>query len=178
MVLNVPTLAERIDDVPMLVEHFVARARPGRGTIVTRGAMQMLQERPWPGNVRELKQTVESALAFSRESLDVEALGIVLTQRSRMSGDQPPGAEFVERQRLLKLLTGAAWDTERAARSLGVHRTTIYRRMRRLGIAAPSSGAGDDITSRFGNESPCVSTLAGVSAASQVHRANGANANL
>lgn len=175
LVLTVPTLAERIDDIPMLVEHFVRRARPDQSASVTRSAMEMLQDRPWPGNVRELKQIVESALVFSRESLGVEALSIVLTQRSRTSADQPAKVEFVERQRLLQLLMSASWDTERAAKSLGVHRTTIYRRMRRLGIAVPSSSIARVGATARGDERSCVSAFARIGAASHAHHANGAN---
>jgi len=139
MVLTVPRLADRIEDIPMLVEHFVRRARPGQSVAVAHAAMQVLQDRPWPGNVRELKQVVEAALAFSQASVDVGALRLVLDQRSRSTELQPATMEFAARQRLLHLLAGASWDTERAAATLGVHRTTIYRRMRRLGIPVPSS---------------------------------------
>jgi DNA-binding NtrC family response regulator len=137
MVLRVPTLAERIDDIPILVEHFIRGVRANQQVQVTRSAMQMLQQHAWPGNVRELKQVVETSLAFSREVLEVEALEIVLAQR----GDNPriDAPELVERQRLLKLLMSSEWDTEVAASMIGVHRTTIYRRMRRHGIPVPSS---------------------------------------
>lgn len=143
LVLTVPSLAERVDDIPMLVEHFVHRARPGNGGQVTPAATRLLQERAWPGNVRELKQLVEAALVFSHGALDVDALLLVQTQRSRTVSGQAPSAELVEREHLLRLLMGASWDTERAAQTIGVHRATIYRRMRRLGITVPSSaGAG------------------------------------
>ena len=175
MVLTVPSLAERVDDIPMLVEHFVRRARPGQCPDVTRAALHMLQDRPWPGNVRELKQTVESALVFSRGLLDVEAFNLVLTQRSRTAGDQAPQAEFVERQRLMKLLAGMSWDTERAAQTLGVHRTTVYRRMRRLGIPVPSSVTIAARDSSIVDERSCVSGLASISAGVHATAANRAN---
>jgi DNA-binding NtrC family response regulator len=141
MILTVPTLAERVDDIPVLVEHFVRRAQPSRPVAITRSAMQILQMRLWPGNVRELKQVVEAALAFARNVLDDDALAVVLAQRSRTVEPAKPTPTFVERQRLLKLLNGAAWDTEIAASTLGVHRTTVYRRMRRLGIPVPSGSS-------------------------------------
>jgi DNA-binding NtrC family response regulator len=94
--------------------------------------------RLWPGNVRELKQVVEAALAFAHNVLDDDALAVVLAQRSRAVDAPKPTPTFVERQRLLKLLNGAAWDTGIAASTLGVHRATVYRRMRRLGIPVPS----------------------------------------
>jgi hypothetical protein len=80
-------------------------------------------------------------LAFARNVLDDDALAVVLAQRSRTVEPAKPTPTFVERQRLLKLLNGAAWDTEIAASTLGVHRTTVYRRMRRLGIPVPSGSS-------------------------------------
>ena len=139
MVLRVPTLAERVDDIPVLVDHFVQRSA-NRYVVVSKRAMALLVERDWPGNVRELKQLVESALIFSREVLDVDAIEIVLSQRMRTANQAPASSELAERHRLTRLLMAADWDTERVAASLGVHRTTVYRRMRRLGIPVPSSG--------------------------------------
>jgi two-component system nitrogen regulation response regulator NtrX len=139
VVLSVPSLADRVDDIPVLVEHFVRNARPHQPPAVTRAAMQTLQDRAWPGNVRELRQVVESTMAFSRDLVDVDALQMVLMQRSRASESAPHNAKLVERQRLTSLLAGTAWDTTRAAAMLGVHRTTVYRRMRRLGIVVPGA---------------------------------------
>jgi len=138
MVLRVPSLAERVGDIPMLVEHFVRIARPRQETPISPRALARLQERPWPGNVRELKQVVEAALVFGGDVLDVDALDAVLAQRAGEVARW--SADMAERQRLLKLLMGSDWDTERAAADLGVHRTTVYRRMRRLGIPLRAVG--------------------------------------
>jgi two-component system nitrogen regulation response regulator NtrX len=138
LVLSVPSLAERVEDIPALVEHFVRCVRPGQQSALTSSAMQLLQERQWPGNVRELKQVIESSLAFSRGEVDVDALNMVLMQRSRTTESRPESERLVERERLVSVLTAASWDTARAATTLGIHRTTIYRRMRRLGISVPT----------------------------------------
>jgi DNA-binding NtrC family response regulator len=138
MAIKLPTLAERVDDIPDLVEHFVRRARPEGSVLIARSAIQVLQEREWPGNVRELKQVVEAALVFSASVLDTEALAVVLAQRTRNLNGRCCNPAFIDRQRLIKLLTSADWDTGLAAERLGVHRTTIYRRMRRLGIPVPT----------------------------------------
>jgi DNA-binding NtrC family response regulator len=175
MVLTVPTLAERTEDIPALVDHFVRRARPNQSTTVTRSAMQLLRDRDWPGNVRELKQVVDSALVFSRDAIDLDALDIVLTQRSRASEIRPPSQDLVERQRLLKLLMGASWDTEVAAVSLGVHRTTIYRRMRRLGIPVPTS-TGTTLADVEHSATETIGRFAAISADLHGADANRANA--
>jgi len=142
IILAVPALRERIDDVPELARFFAERARAGAPITITPDAIDALQSRAWPGNVRELKQVIESALIFARHTLDVDALEVVFSQRSRAREERRPDRRLVARQSLVKLLSSNDWNTERAATSLGVHRTTIYRRMRRFGIRLPSSDLG------------------------------------
>ena len=138
LVLTLPTLAERIDDVPVLVDHFVRRARPDRTIEVTSDAMRLLQGHWWTGNVRQLKQAVEAALVFSDGALDAAAVGMVLGREGRADGSKTRTSELAERDELVQLLSSVAWDTERAAAALRVHRATVYRRMRRLGIPVPT----------------------------------------
>jgi len=174
LVLLVPTLAERVDDIPALVEHFARASRPQQPPTITRVAMRVLQERSWPGNVRELKQVVESTIAFSRDAIDVDALNMVLLQRSRASSGGPQSARLVERQRLVSVLTNAAWDTARAAATLGVHRATVYRRMRRLGVEIP--GAADrPLTEVTSPTAPAMNRFASIRGDAREHSANHAN---
>lgn len=139
LVLTLPTLAERADDVPALVEHFVRKARGDRPIDVTPGAMRLLQAQSWMGNVRQLKQVVEAALVFSDGVLDTGAVELVLGDQSGAGGRNARTSELAEHDELVMLLSSVAWDTERAASALGVHRATVYRRMRRLGIPLPST---------------------------------------
>jgi DNA-binding NtrC family response regulator len=141
LVLTLPTLAERVDDVPALVEHFVRKARVDRLIEVTPDAMQLLQAQSWMGNVRQLKQVVEAALVFSDGVLDVGAVNLVLGDQAGAGGRNARTSELAERDQLVMLLSSVAWDTGRAASALGVHRATVYRRMRRLGIPVPSTRA-------------------------------------
>lgn len=141
IILAVPALRDRIDDVPDLVRFFVERARSGSPILVTPAAIDALQARAWPGNVRELRQVIESALIFARHTLDVDALEIVFAQRTRAREERQIDQRMAARQSLVKLLSSHDWDTGRTASSLGVHRTTIYRRMRRFGIPVPTSDA-------------------------------------
>lgn len=139
-VIELPSLAQRVEDIPSLVGHFVQAARGCQGVSVSRDAVRLLQDRPWPGNIRELRQVVEAALAFSGDVLDAEAVWTVLGQRRQTADTAFVELATLERARLLRVLLSSEWDTDRAAAALGVHRTTIYRRMRRLGIPVPSSG--------------------------------------
>ncbi len=139
IVLAVPPLAERVEDISMLAEHFA------RGVPVTVGARRLLEDRAWSGNVRELKQVVDAALVFSRTVLDADAISTALAHRSRRAPERVERAEqsassdwlTVERQRVTRLLDVADWNAERVAADLGVHRSTLYRRLKRLGIVLP-----------------------------------------
>ena len=160
LVLTLPTLAERVDDIPALVEYFVRRARPDRPIGVTPGAMALLQGFSWTGNVRQLKQAVEAALVFSDGALDGAALGMVLGRDGRAGGSSARGSELAERDELVQLLANVAWDTERAAAALCVHRATVYRRMRKLGIPVPTIRASQPVTASTLARAAAVGTFA------------------
>lgn len=136
VVLTLPPLDERRDDVPHLIFHF-ANGRPVDGD-----AVRMLQNRTWPGNVRELKQVVDSAFVFGRGSLDVRAIEMSLAHRPTPTTTRQPAMEtnayvMIERARLIAALELASWDTVSVANALGVHRSTLYRRLKRLAITLP-----------------------------------------
>jgi len=131
IVLSVPALAERVDDIPALAAHFVASRV---GMTISEEAVRLLQETPWPGNVRELKQVVDGATAFAVGTVDVHAVQTALGYRSSVFRHFARSNDLIDRRELVAVLEGAAWDTERAASALGIHRATIYRRMKRHGI--------------------------------------------
>jgi two-component system response regulator AtoC len=148
VVLDVPPLKERLEDVPLLVEHFLrGRCAADRSRrLLDPAALEVLRAHDWPGNVRELRGVIETALAIA-EAPVVSAADVrdALAQgRAVATGAPPPPAEAAARRGLLlTLLEEAGWDTAAAARAMGVHRATVYRWMRRAGIAPPRSrGAG------------------------------------
>jgi DNA-binding NtrC family response regulator len=128
-----PTLAERVDDIPELVRHFVRRSA-GHDMPISADAIVALQETPWPGNVRELRQVVDASIAFAQRELDMRALQAALSHRSSRPGHPRATTQLAERHALVTVLERASGDTERAAELLGVHRATVYRRMKRHGI--------------------------------------------
>lgn len=135
--VRMPTLAERVDDIPELVRHFVRRAAPGEMPIAPR-AITLLQETPWPGNVRELRQVIDASVAFAHRELDTQAVYAALAHRSASVARPRQVTELAERRELVTVLERALGDTGRAAQILGVHRATVYRRMRRHGIDVPT----------------------------------------
>jgi transcriptional regulator of acetoin/glycerol metabolism len=101
-------------------------------------ALMRLQDTPWPGNVRELKQVLDAAVAFARGIVDVRAIDTAMLNRSTTPVLAPAVEDLAQRRELVSVLERAAWDTERAASMLGLHRATIYRRMKRHRIDVPS----------------------------------------
>jgi DNA-binding NtrC family response regulator len=136
VVIAVPSLAERVDDIPELVRHFVRRSAKS-DLPVEDAALELLMEVEWPGNVRELKQVVDVASAFSQGVLDVNAVRASLSQRTVRAGPEMAIDDRRERRELMTALQRVSWDVDRAAEELGIHRATIYRRMKRHGLAVP-----------------------------------------
>lgn len=137
IVLEIPPLRERIEDVPLLVAHFGATLFAMPSIRVRSSAMARLQHHTWPGNVRELRQVVECALALSESAeIDDSHIRVALADAPVPHSAERESSVLDEftRRRLLELLDRHAWDTAAVARALGIDRTTVYRRMRRLRI--------------------------------------------
>ncbi|HBH03003.1 MAG TPA: hypothetical protein DDZ42_13965, partial [Candidatus Rokubacteria bacterium] len=146
--IHLPGLRDRKSDIPLLVEFLLERfAAKGKGTARTLSprAMAVLMEHDWPGNIRELENALEHAIVCSRGGvIDVDALPRALALRGATPAAERarPAREGVRRPRgaapreaVLRALRAAGWNRGRAAAMLGVDRTTLWRKMRRLGIA-------------------------------------------
>ena len=137
--LRVPPLRERIEDVPLLAEHFLAAwtRRTGIRKELAPGALQRLAEHAWPGNVRELENMVEQLAALS--------IGPVIGPAEVRfdAPSQAPGADAVtlaaavdaaERRTIAGALQRCGGDLGEVARQLGVSSTTLWRKMKRHGL--------------------------------------------
>jgi formate hydrogenlyase transcriptional activator len=148
--VRVPSLRERIADIPQLVMFFVQRhaKRIGRTVEgVSRESIERLMAYPWPGNVRELENVVERALVLSRGGLlDIGADQLPTVQGHTPAPDEaarsglPTGSgtlEDIERSHIAATLLKTAWVVEGphgAARLLDMHPNTLRSRMKKLGI--------------------------------------------
>jgi DNA-binding NtrC family response regulator len=141
--IRVPSLSERVEDVPLLVRHFLDRA--GLGALrVSTGALDVLQRRAWSGNVRELQHAVQWAGVIARREFDEDTVRRALATQGLQESAEGLAAEVFE---LRELLARHDWNRARAARELGVHLATIYRRMKRHRISPPrtrTTGPPDD----------------------------------
>ena len=137
--VTVPSLRDRLEDVPILAAHFAAQARGGRAedVVIHSGALRTLQAYSWPGNVRELRHVVEASIVLSCGTVcedDVSAL--IQPSAPGLAGRRLAyqGKDLIEQ------LDRCAWDVNEVASELGVHRATVYRRLRRLGVTEPEFG--------------------------------------
>lgn len=138
--IAVPPLRERADDIPMLAQYFVDKysGRLGKkiGAIPKR-TLNMVKEYSWPGNVRELEHYIERAVILSRgRELQAPPLEAKARKRSLDSASQSLAA--AERDHILLVLRETNWivgGPRGAAARLGLKRTTLASKMRRLGIS-------------------------------------------
>ncbi|MGE4290992.1 MAG: sigma-54 dependent transcriptional regulator [Desulfovibrio sp.] len=140
MVVRMPPLRERLEDVPALAEHFVRQFAFAFGKELTGpdgAALRVLQAHSWPGNVRELRHALEHAcILCPGGSIGVDHLPKDLPLERVPPLDGPStGFGGNERQDLLAALQEAKWNKSRAARLLGISRSSLYNRLREHGIS-------------------------------------------
>jgi DNA-binding NtrC family response regulator len=138
--LGVPALRERPSDIPMLVDHLLAKHSPQKKARVTKAALEALMRFPWPGNVRQLENEVRRALVMAEGPIDVEHLSPEV--RDGGTGRAAPADELNVRQRVDALeaeLVGVALERTsgnqtRAAELLGLSRFGLQKMLKRLAI--------------------------------------------
>jgi PAS domain S-box-containing protein len=136
--IEVPPLRRRRGDVPLLVEHFLAR-HGAAGAQLSEAALTALQLHEWPGNVRQLENLLRQAVAGApREApgvLGLERFPFDLAARSPgRRADRPPSAREDRRTLLLRALSSHGGNRTAAARALGIGRATFYRWWRDAGL--------------------------------------------
>jgi len=145
-VINVelPPLRQRIGDIPLLAEHFLAQVCEESGKQVqgfTDEAMAALQRHAWPGNVRELQNVLERAVLLGKgDTVGVDDLPATLTVDCQVAIESVGGRtlkqamEAPERQIIRDSLEANQWNRHATAEALGINRTTLYKKMKRLGL--------------------------------------------
>jgi DNA-binding NtrC family response regulator len=133
--IRLPPLRDRRDDIPLLAEHFFAQEkerydRPLAG--FSRPAMDALVGHPWPGNVRELRHAVERAVLMARGSwIEPADLGLRRREEGAATLDELT-LEDAERLMIERALERHQGNVSKAAESLGLSRSALYRRLQRL----------------------------------------------
>jgi formate hydrogenlyase transcriptional activator len=142
----IPPLRERPEDIPLLVRHFVQQAARKMNKAIDTipcDTMDALTQYPWPGNIRELENVIERAVILSSGSvlrLPIRDLDTRIAPGNNHGRNQT--LEEVERKHIVTTLKQTRWvlsGPRGAATLLGLHRATLYFRMKKLGIARPGT---------------------------------------
>ena len=139
--ITIPPLRQRKDDIPLLVNHFVAKFNKKTGkkiVTVSKETLDALQEYHWPGNVRELESVIERAVITSQGPvLQVLDRFDTFQKREDLDGEEVKALAGMEQEHILQVLHKTAWRIEGptgAAVLLGLNPSTLRARMRKYGI--------------------------------------------
>jgi transcriptional regulator with PAS, ATPase and Fis domain len=146
--LDLPPLRERKEDIPMLVKHFMGRLNRLRGKSVkgiSQEALSLLMFHDYPGNIRELENIIEHAFVLCPEGqIETHCLPDNLWVSRHLSvgrGKMDTALKSAEAQLILETLEQNGYNRVAAARDLGIHKSTLFRKMKALGMK-PAQRAG------------------------------------
>jgi two-component system nitrogen regulation response regulator NtrX len=139
---EVPPLRERVEDVPLLIDHFnrrFAKAYGKKPKVFDAEAIELMQRYSWPGNVRELRNTIERVVILHQNHR------VAVTNLPAFGESEPPASSYrfpsfkeasdaYHREFIQRKLDEADGNVSRAAELMGIDRSHLYRRMRALGI--------------------------------------------
>ena len=142
--VELPPLRRRKEDIPLLVEQFIERFnRLQRKTVpgITAEALSLLMAHHWPGNVRELENVIERSFIMCNGGLiGIEHLPEELTACGASAAVHPDARsahDLLDVQAIRAALARNGYNRLAAARELGMHKTTLFRKMKKLGISLP-----------------------------------------
>jgi two-component system, NtrC family, response regulator HydG len=141
--LEIPPLRARIDDIPVLAQHFLECIRretnkPVDG--INREAINALKNYPWPGNVRELENAVERAVVLAKGHYLTKDDFAFLFRSSTQ--DIPQSLRENEKQHVKRILTLYGWNISRAAEALEISRVTLHSKIRHYNLSAAINRTG------------------------------------
>jgi transcriptional regulator with PAS, ATPase and Fis domain len=145
--LTIPPLRERMEDIPLLVDHYIAKLNRLQGrdiTGISDDAVACLMAYRYPGNVRELENIVERAFILcrtgeiERRHLPESVCGQVLSEDAVPKG--LASLRQTEAAFIIEALQRNGWNRLKTAEELGIHKTTLFRKMRKLGIRKDRAG--------------------------------------
>ncbi len=158
--IYLPPLRERTDDIPELLDFFVAHYAKLAGRpvpTIAKETIKALQSYSWPGNVRELQNTIERAIILARSD-HVDADEIQLSSlagqasvpsessvKETATPDEPDVREIslseLEKEHILSMLERTGWNKSLTSQILGIERSTLDRKLKRYNVARPSKGS-------------------------------------
>ncbi len=143
--IDIPSLSQRREDIPVLAEHFLHKHSPNKNLVVPPADMTRLKTYAWPGNVRELENTLRSAVVMAQGN-------IVRVDELPISSDNPDQSHHwkeqlkkgitlkeivanTEKKLILHALMETNWNRTEAASLLGIHRRLLYSKIKEYSIS-------------------------------------------
>jgi two-component system nitrogen regulation response regulator NtrX len=155
--IQVPSLEDRREDIPLLSEHFIAVLNRSQGLPLRRlgeDARALLQTMVWPGNVRQLRNVIERVLILGEASGDISARELPVTEESKaeegrvvLSGGLATlplreARELFEREYLLTQINRFGGNISRTASFVGMERSALHRKLKSLGVVTAAKAGG------------------------------------
>ncbi|CCK79944.1 MULTISPECIES: sigma-54 interaction domain-containing protein [Desulfobacula] len=142
--LKLPLLKQRMEDIPLLVDHFIAALNKIQGKFVrglSKTALEILMAHDYPGNIRELENIIEHAFVLcSKGEITPDHLPSSLTRQVMMEIEDSTSRfplKAAEIKVIRAYLSKNNYDRNATARDLGIHKSTLFRKIDRLGIKLP-----------------------------------------
>jgi two-component system response regulator HydG len=144
--IKMPSLRDRKEDIPELVRHFLARLGNEKSVAqISDEALGRLMSHEWPGNVRELENCIQRAVSLGSGTFiqmqDLPSAMLYRLARKSSSQQDLTTLQALEEQAIRQALQATGGDRVRAAKLLGIGKTTIYRKLKEYGIEANPAGA-------------------------------------
>jgi two-component system nitrogen regulation response regulator NtrX len=158
---QIPPLRERIEDISLLTDHFLeefSRRYGRRPPELTRKALEILESYPWPGNVRELKNIMERIVIMTQQArVDIYDLPEAILNRTIAASPETETSLFAipllheakekfEKEFIFRKLIECKGGISRAAQSLGIERSNLYRKIKQLAIPYSGRETGENST--------------------------------
>jgi len=138
--INLPPLAERQSDIPLLVKHFLKKIRPDQELAVPFDEMQQLLTYNWPGNVRELENVIQRAVVMARKNIltigNLETGPNEQNIKTYLAKELDSGLNFkeiiikIEKELIHSVLQDTQWNRTKTADKLKIHRRLLYSKMK------------------------------------------------
>jgi transcriptional regulator with PAS, ATPase and Fis domain len=144
--VDLPPLRRRKEDIPLLIEHFIGRFNLRQGKAISGvapDAMALLMAHDYPGNVRELENVIERAFVLcaagniERRHLPAELAGQLPPVPASAGESMAAQAHAAEAQAIRAALEGCGFNRQAAAHALGLHKSTLFRKIKALGLELP-----------------------------------------
>jgi len=140
--LFVPPLRDRLEDIPILANHFLAKFANSMNkkiTAISDEALDFLIRYNWPGNVRELENAIERAVVVTRtDTIQIEDLPFQINNPANPFNNDDRSLAALEKRHIAITLNNLNWNISRSAEALGIDRVTLYNKINKYGLQRKS----------------------------------------